>query len=146
MAGLQPIIISILVAGLFAIALISGGIMLAEQNGANQSIGDDPVLLSYKNSLTISLGNAETNSNSSMEALGASPTTESGGAFIYDATTGVWKTLKEDPSTNYNLLVGVSKTKIFGETFNPMFAAGTAILIIVIVFGVIALVIAGRID
>lgn len=144
MGGLKPTIIGILLGGLFALALISGGIMLAERNNANQSIGDDPVLSSYKDNLEVSLLAVESDANGSLEALGSSPTTESGGAFIYDATTGVWKTLKEQPSTNYNLLVGVTKNRIFGETFNPLFAVGAAILITIIIFGVIKLVISGQ--
>lgn len=146
MAGLQPLIVSVLLVGAFAFALISGGVMLAEVNGANQSIADDPVLSSYKSDLQTSLETTETDANSSLEALGSSPTTESGGTFIYDATTGVWKTVKKQPSTNYNLLVGVTKTRIFGESFNPIFAVGAGILMVIIVFGVIALVVAGRID
>lgn len=144
MGGLKPLLTGILVCGLFALALISGGIRLAETNGVNHSIGDDPVLISYKTSLESSLTQAEINSNSSLEALGQSPTTEVGGSFIYDAITGVWKTLKEVPSTIYNLFAKVLRVKVFGETFNPIFGIGAALLMIIIIFGVIKLVVAGQ--
>lgn len=141
--GLKSLLIGILVSGLFALALINGGIMLASNNHANQSIGDDPILVGYRNSLNNTLHQAETNVNGSLEALGQQGATSTPLGAIYDAMTGTWKTLKEVPSSLYNLFVGVTKVKIFGDSFNPVFGIVAAILIILIIFGVIKLIISG---
>lgn len=143
MSGIKPLLVGILLAGLFAFALISGGIMLAINNGANQSIGDDPALAAYKASLEVTLAEAETNANASINALGDSAVTEVQGSVIFEAISGVWKTLKIVPVTIYNLTFGLGKTKIFGETFNVVFGIIAAILIIGIIFGVIKMLTSG---
>ena len=47
MATFRPILIALILFGLFSVALINGGILLASVNEANQSIGDDSKLKSY---------------------------------------------------------------------------------------------------
>lgn len=144
MGGIKPFLIGVLLAGLFAFALISGGIMLATNNNANQSIGDDPALVSYKNSLQLSLSEAEANANSSINALGDSPITEVQGGAVFEAISGVWKTLKVVPVTIYNLTFGTAKSRIFGETFNIVFGILASILIIIIIFSVIKMINSGQ--
>lgn len=144
MAGLRPLIVGILLAGLFAFALITGGIMISTNNQATQSIGNDPSLASYKTSLESTLEDAQVNANSSIEAIGESPISVIPGAFIFDAISGVWKTLKVVPVTIYNLTFGLLKVKVFGDTFSVVFGVMAAILIILIIFGVIKMVSAGQ--
>lgn len=144
MAGIKPLLVGIMLAGLFAFALITGGIMVGTTNNANQNIGDSEALSSYKNNLETALLQSEINANSSIEAIGESPITEIQGSFIFDAISGVWKNLKTIPVTIYNLTFGEAKTHIFGETFNPVFAIVGAILIMLIIFGVIKMITSGQ--
>lgn len=144
MAGLRPLLVGILLAGLFAFALISGGIMMATNNGASQSIGDDPALSSYKSGLETTLGEAQENANASIEAIGESPISVIPGSFVFDAIAGVWKTLKVVPVTIYNLTFGLASEKIFGSTFAVVFGTLAAIIIILIIFGVIKMVSQGQ--
>lgn len=144
MAGIKYLLIGMLLAGLFAFALINGGILLAEHNKANHSIGDDPALSIFKTNLEESLGEAEEQANGSINALGDSPLTEVGGGLvIFTAISGVWKTLKVVPVTIYNLTFGLAKTKIFGEGFNIVFGIVGAIVIILIIFAVIKILTSG---
>ena len=144
MSGLKPLLVGLLLSGLFAFALITGGIMVGTTNKATNNIGDDPALASYKASLESSLGQAHTNANASIESLSESPISVIPGAFIFDAIAGVWKTLKTVPVTIYNLTFGVAKDKIFGSSFNVVFGIIAAILIILIIFGVIKMVVSGQ--
>lgn len=143
-AGLKPLIVGLLLSGLFAFALITSGIMIANSNHASHSIGDDPAIASYKNSLEGTLNQAQENANSSIEAIGESSISVIPGAYIFDAIAGVWKTLKVVPVTIYNLTIGLLKNKIFGNNFNVVFGIFSAILIILIIFGVIKLISSGQ--
>lgn len=144
--GLKTILVSFLLVGLFAFAMISGGIMLANTNNAAQNIGDDPALSSYRDSLETALGEAHEGANASVEAIGQSPITLVTGTFIFDAIGGVWKTLKVVPVTVYNLTFGLVMGKIFGETFEVVFGVIAAILIMLIIFGVWKWIISGQED
>lgn len=145
MSGIKPLLIGVLLAGLFAFALIQGGSLLAEHNNANQSITDNPALIVFKTDLESTLGDAHENANGSLNALGDSPLSEvSGGLVIFTAISGVWKTLKAVPVTIYNLTFGLAKTNIFGESFNVVFGIIGAIIIMLIIFGVIKMLTSGQ--
>lgn len=144
MSGIKPLLVGFLLAGLFAFALISGGIMLATNHGSSQNVGDDPALSSYKTSLETSLLEAQDNANSSIEALGDSPVSVIPGSFVIDAISGVWKTLKNVPVTLYNLTFGLAKNKLFGSTYDVVFGILAAIVIIIFLFAVIKLVTQGQ--
>jgi len=145
MSGIKPLLVGILLAGLFAFALIQGGSLLAKHNNANQSITDSPALSSFKINIEDSLGEAEDNANGSLNALGDSPLSEvSGGLVIFTAISGVWKTLKAVPVTIYNLTFGLAKSSIFGEDFNVVFGIIGAIIIMLIIFGVIKMLTSGQ--
>ena len=144
MAGLRPLLVGLLLSGLFAFALITGGIMLGTNNNSQNNIGNDPALASYKTNLESTLGEAQANANASVEAIGESPISVIPGAFVFDAIAGVWKTLKVVPVTIYNLTFGLLKAKVFGATFDVVFGITAAILIILIIFGVIKMVSSGQ--
>lgn len=144
MTGIKPLLIGMLLSGLFAFALISGGIMLAQNNHSNNNIGDDPALSDYKNSLETNLEKANTDANDSLNALSDSPISVISGFAILDAAYSVWKTLKVVPSTIYNLTFGLTKNKIFGSPFVIVFGLISAIILILIIFGIIKLLISGQ--
>ena len=144
-AGIRPYLIGILLAGLFAFALIQGGALLAEHNQANQSITDNPALSGFKTNLESTLGEAQENANGSLNALGESPLTEvSGGLVVFTAISGVWKTLKAVPVTIYNLTFGLAKASVFGESFNVVFGIIGAIIIMTLIFFVIKMLTSGQ--
>lgn len=145
MAGIKPLLIGILLAGLFAYAIIQAGALISVHNNANQSITDSPVLSSFNRSLEISLSQAQENANASLEALGNSPLSEvSGGLVIFTAISGVWKTIKAVPVTIYNLTFGLAKSNIFGEKFNVAFGIIGGIVIMLIIFAVIKMLMSGQ--
>lgn len=144
MSGLKPLLVGILLTGLFAFALISGGIMLAENNAAPQSIGDDPALSSYKTSLEDTLEQAHTDANASIESLGKSPISVISGFAIFDAVYSVWKTLKVVPVTIFNLTIGLAQEELLGPSFYIVIGIISTILLILIIFGVIKMIISGQ--
>lgn len=145
MSGIKPLLVGILLVGLFAFALLQGGALLSTHNNANQSITDNPALSSFQTNIEDSLGEAQTNANGSLNDLGISPLSEvSGGLVIFTAISGVWKTLKAVPVTIYNLTFGLAKSSVFGEGFNVVFGILGAIIIMLIIFGVIKLIQQGQ--
>lgn len=144
MAGLRPLFVGFLLAGLIIFSLITGMITLANNNNAAQNIGDDPTLAAYKENIEDTLNTAQDNSNASLEALGDSPITVIPGSFVIDAIAGIWKTLKVVPVTLYNLTIGLLKVKIFGDGFNIVWGIISAVVIMLIIFGVIKLVSQGQ--
>jgi hypothetical protein len=142
--GLSKVIIGFLLVGIFIFAMINGGLLIASNNGVSHSIGDDPALSTYKTELETTLGNAQSDANGSLEALGKSPITLVTGTFFFDAIGGVWKTLKVVPVTVYNLTFGILRVKIFGGGFDIVLGVLSAIIIIVILFGVWKLIISGQ--
>lgn len=143
-AGLKNLFIGLILTGLFAFALITGGIQLAELNNGANSLADDPAFSTYKTNLTTALQKAHNDTNASIESLGDSPLSAIPGAFIFEAISGVWKTLKVVPVTIYNLTFGLAKDKIFGDSFALVFGVIGAIITLLIIFGVIKLVSSGQ--
>lgn len=142
MAKLAPILISFLLAGLFAIALITGGIRLAQVNNSPNSIANDPSITSYASSVNNSLGNSLSNANNAETALGQSPSTltTTGGstALGLDTVQGIWKGLKGVPTTIYDLTIGLLVTKIFsGPSFWIVFAVIGSIVTLIIIVAVV---------
>lgn len=146
--GLKGTVINLLLVGVFAFALITGGIMLGTNNNADQNIGDSPALSAYRADINDTLSDAHSDANSSLESVGKSPITLVTGLFIFDAIGGVWKTLKVVPVTIYNLTFGVAKEQLFGNSpaFDVVFGVLSAILIIVIIFGVWKWIASGQDD
>lgn len=143
--GLKGNLISLLLVGIFAFALITGGIMIGDNHNAENNIGDSPALSAYRTSLNDTLGEAHESANSSLEAIGKSPITLVI-TPIFDAISGVWKTLKVVPVTIYNLTFGLAQDEIFGGGFNVIFGVLSAIFIIVIIFGVWKWIASGQDD
>lgn len=145
MANLRPIIVGFLVFGLFAIALITGGIQLAQQEGASQSIADSPSISSYAIELNSSLGNMSTIANSTETSFSNSPINYLSGFPVFEAITSIWRTLKVVPLTIYNLTIGVLfESSLGGEAFAIVLGVLGAILTITIIFAVWKMVSTGE--
>lgn len=143
---LSPIIVSLLLFGLFAIAIINGALLLSVFNSPNQTIANDPALIEYSNALNSTLASSYADANASETAIGTSPVTlSSNSGIIFDAIAGVWKTMKKAPVAIYNLTLGLIFAKIFADSqFAIVFAILGAILLIVIVFAVVELTSTGQ--
>ena len=146
--GFKGIIFALLFSGLFIIALINGGIYLAQTNHANQSIADDPLISAYSPALNDALASSYTIANTSEGAISESPITLTTGFPVFDAISGIWKTLKIIPVTIWNLTVTFVQTKAFGNTatFYIVFSVLGAWLIISIILGVWKMVSTGDSD
>lgn len=136
-AEFRPLIIGLLLVGLFAIAVINGALLLSINNNSPNSIGNDPAIASYKESLEQSLEQAKTSADASEDAIGTSPITLTTGTLVFDAIGGVWKSMKEVPIMVYNLTFGLAAQKLFGDaSFGIVLAIISAIVTITIIFGV----------
>ena len=137
MTEFRPLIVSLLIVGLFAFALMSAGILIGSQNNAQQNIGDDPAISSYKTSLENNLRRASESANTSERGLESSQVTLSTGGVILDTIGKIWKTMKTIPITVYNLTAGILFTRLFGnEAGGLVFGVIATILILTIIFGV----------
>lgn len=134
MSSMKPLVFGFLLVGLFAIALISFGIRLADVNEVSQSIGDDPAIKNYADSLNNSIAQASSDSQTSQEAISESPITLGESNFVIDAIGGIWKTITEVPVTVWNLTVGLLLAKIFGDN---SFAIALSVIGTLIGFAVI---------
>lgn len=136
MASFRPLVIALLLLGIFAVAIVSFGINLARENGATQNIGDNPIISNYAGNVSDTLGRAYDNANDSIESLSKSPVTLTGGFPLFDAIAGLWKVLKTVPITVYNLTVGLLLSTILGSTYAIVLGVVGAIFIITIIFAV----------
>jgi hypothetical protein len=136
MSELRPIIIGIILTGLLAVALINGGILLSLRNNNNNTIANDPSLLSYSNTLQTNLDETFNNTNSSFDKIGSSPITLTTGNIIFDAIGGVWRTLTVMPLAIFKLTTNLISSKILGGSFNVVIGVVLSLLVITIIFGI----------
>lgn len=142
---IRPILIWFLVLGLFAVAIITGPIMMAEQNGSNQTIGDDASISAYYKSVNNSLASNYKNTTKSEQAFSNSTLTLTGGIPFVDSIWGIWKTLKAVPITIYQLTADVFFERIFGDNSKGIvFAVMASIILITIIFAIVILISRGE--
>lgn len=141
--GFQGYIITMLIFGLFVISLITTGIMIADQNDATQSIGDDPSISEYKSSIENNLTTAYNDVSSSNTVIENSSITTTTSIPIFTSVQSIWKTIKKVPITVYNLTIGLAMKKLFGDSAGIVTAVISTILILLILFAVIKWVATG---
>ena len=143
----RPIIVALLLFGMFTLALITGGIQLANINKANQSISDSPFLVTYASELNETLAAANSNAGSAEDSLAESPVTLSTSTVFLDSIGGIWKTLKTIPITIYNLTAGMIFSTVFGgSAFAMVLGIIGAILTITLILSVWKLISTGESD
>lgn len=137
MADFRPILVALLLSGLFAIAFIFGAEMMASQNNAVNNINSDPQIGNYSQQIQSTLQSSSTDANTAESAVGNSTITLTSQGIIIDAISGIWKTLQAASITVYSLTIGFLLVNINNS---PQFALVTgtiaAILTITIVFAV----------
>jgi hypothetical protein len=144
MASIRLVIINLLIVSLFAVAIITGGSMLAVQNGANQSITDDQSLSNIKANLSTGINSNYEKTKSASTSFENSSISLTGGIPFIDSIYGTWKVLKETPVMMYNLIFGGIFEKVLGSNSAQIILAviGT-ILTITIIFAVVKLISTG---
>jgi hypothetical protein len=134
---LRPFLISLLMFGLLAFSVITGGILIASENNANQSIGDNTALKDYASSLNSNLSTTQDTASSADASFQNSTVTLAGGWVFLDVLGGLWKTLKTAPMAVYSLSANVIRTQLLGDTvFNVVFGVIGFIIVITLIFAV----------
>jgi hypothetical protein len=141
--GFKTYLISLLLVGLFAIALINAGIMISDQNDMVGSIGDDSSLSDYKTSIEGSLDNATSSSTSADAVLGNSSISTNTATPFVDSIVGIWKSVKSAPVAVWNLTFGMALEKMFGEDKAIVLNILGAILGLSLIFAIIYLIASG---
>lgn len=147
MVKFAPLMIALILWGLFSFALIQMGIQLADSNNANQSIADDPAIASFNESVKNILEELETDVNSSETAI-SEPSLISSirENIIIDAIGGVWKVLKNVPTSLYNIATGLWKSEIFQGPLIIVIGTIGAILTLVVIIAVWRMLFTGEGD
>lgn len=144
MSGFKPILVSLILAGLFAFSLLYGGYLLAVNNDASQSILDNPAMNSFKENLEDNLTGFYDTVNASETSFAKSPISLSQIVFV-DALGGIWKTLKIIPLAIWNLIAGLVIGNLLTQTqFIIVGGVVGSLLIITIIFGVWKLINTGE--
>lgn len=141
----RPIVINFLWIGLFAVAIITAGIMIAVQNNAKESISNDTVLYSLATSLSGNLSNNYEQVKQSEQSFENSSVTLTSGIPFIDSIYGAWKVIKSTPMLVYNLIVNVIFLRILGDSATfVIISVISTILIISIIFAIVKLISTGE--
>lgn len=145
MAEFRPIIINLLLLSLFAVAIITGGTMIALQNGGDQSIINDTEFNMLTGNLTSTLENNYRNTSQVSSSFENSSVTLTGGIPFIDSIYGTWKVIKTTPVLVYNLVSSVIFDKLLGDRAKAIIIAVlSTILMITIIFAIVKLVSTGE--
>lgn len=144
MATLRPIIISLMIFGLFSLALLNGGILLALANNSNQTIANSPSVQRYADLLNATLEQYQSVANASEEAIATSPISRIFDNIIFDAIGGIWRSIKTLPTTVFNITTDFIGPVLFSGPFLVVIGVITALLTITIVIAVWKMVFTGE--
>lgn len=140
MGGIKQIAFALPIFALIALLVFFAGVNLSKVNQAPQSIADDPSIKVYANELNATLATFKDDTDGIQNAINESHLTVSTSLLIIDAIGGVWKTMIHVPILIYNLTIGLVLEKLFGQQVSGLFiGVVSAILSLIIVFGVLAL-------
>lgn len=141
MTEFRPFVISALLLGLLAFAMINIGIMMTYDNNGAESIGNDSSISTYSNTLRSSLENASQSAIDADNSFRNSTVSLTGGVIFVDAIGGLWKTLTTVPSTVLTLTSNVLKNRLMGDTvYYAVFGVISLILVITLIIAVWKLV------
>ncbi len=145
MSNFKPILVALLLVGLFALAFLNFGIMTAEIEGANQSISDDPSISAYAASLNQTLEASISETEAANTAFSNSSITTTTSFPFVDAIGGIWKTMKNAPIAVWNLSFGLLLSNVLGsEAYAMVIGVLGAILTMTIIFAVWKLIHSGE--
>jgi hypothetical protein len=141
----RPLLISLLLFGLLAAAVINAGIMIANSNDADESIANNTAINDYSTDLTESLEGAGGEGTTAYDSFSNSTISLTGGIVFLDAIGGLWKTLINVPRTVFILTRSlVSSTILESNGFLVIFGVITLIILLSIILAVWKLVSTGE--
>ena len=141
-------IISLIVVGLYVIALLTGGIMLQVQNDAPILLTEDVQVSSLYNSLNDSISDVSTNSQAAYESFSNSSIITSGVTPFLSAVGGMWKLIVNAPVQIISATFIFITTTIFGSpVIGTLFLGAVgSIILLIIISGVVKFVSRGEGD
>lgn len=136
MTNFRPLIVTLLLVGLVILSVLTGGIMLAANNGASQSIMDDPSMSAYLSSLNDSLDDSYDESQPLDTAFSDSPITPTTGAVYVESVGGIWQTMRNNPTTIFSISLAFVRDKVLGGPYGSIILnTALAIFGLLIIFG-----------
>ena len=146
--GIKGIAISLLLAGVFAFAMISFGIQFANDNNTNVSIIQDSTINSTFAELNTNLSSALGGNTQQKEQFEKDEPIVGSESLLLTSIVGAWKVFITVPTAIWNLSFGLMYSKVFGgdpnSGFAVVFQVFGAILVIVIILGAWRLVKGGE--
>lgn len=137
MVEFRPLLVSFILIGLFAVAMINIVYYMQLDNGASQTILDDPTLSNYRQAVIDNMSTTYTNAVAAGNSTSSSSVTFTYGSPFLDAINGVWKTVKSAPIAIYELSIGLGQKYLFsGPEAVIITTVIAAILTITIIFAV----------
>lgn len=135
MAEFRPLVVSLLVFGLFAVLLINIGAQIAQDNNPNSTILNISGFSNFKANTSEHLEDSYgTISDADTAVTNSSVTLTSGIPFV-DAIGGIWKTIKVAPMAIYGLVKDTAVAQIIGDNTVIVATVG-AILLLTFIFAV----------
>ena len=136
--GLKSLIVTLLIFGLFAVALINFSINIAEENGATKNLRNNSAINQYMDALETNLSDAYTTADKADTALTNSSISLTTGYVLIDSVRGIWKTIVTIPKGIYILTVGLAgNTLMPNPTFQIVIYVIGAIFLILFLFAVV---------
>lgn len=140
--GFKSLIIGLILAGLFAIALLNFGTQVANDNPSNNSLLNSPDLVGLQGNLTGDIGDYTEEVNGSQESFAKDLPIIGSFVVPLESVTTIWKSFTTIPKRIYNLIAGIASDGVFGgagESGGLGFAiifttVGTIIVFLIIVY------------
>lgn len=146
MVKFVPIMIALILTGMFTIALLYGGILFQITNDAPVKITDDPEIANLSTDISSSLGETSNNLNSADQSFSNSTITTTGVIPYVNAISGVWQVIKKGPTLGYNIISTFIFDKLLGgdPTAFVIVSALAAILMLIVISAVVYMVSRGE--
>jgi hypothetical protein len=146
MAKFMPIIIALLITGMFAIALLSGIMSFQKENDAVIKITDDPEIGELYSNISSSLSTTSDNANVADNSFKNSTTETTGVTPYITAIGGIWKLIKVGPTLIWKVLVTFIFDKLLGGDPAAFIIATSlaAILVLMIISAVVYMISRGE--
>lgn len=145
MAKFVPLLIALLMLGIFSFAFLAGGINLQVQNDAPILLNNDSATRYFYQSINDTLYDSSDNFADANQAFSNSSITTTGVVPYLDAIGGVWKIMKTAPLVIYNLVIGLTFAKLFGDQAALVITSVLGgIMIIIIISAVVFMISRGE--
>jgi hypothetical protein len=133
MVKFVPLMTMIIVSAMFALALITGGVMFQAQNNAPNPMINDPTIGNLSADLNTNLQASGNNAKTADQSFtNSSIITNTGGVPFMSAIGGVWKVIKVGPMLIYNVFANFLFAKLFGSALGTTITLSIAGIIILI--------------